>query len=62
VVDAAFATGRKRIWSTVGAWNVASLRVLDKLAFQRDHETIDDRGRGLVYLVRDAAPSRESPV
>jgi RimJ/RimL family protein N-acetyltransferase len=57
VVDAAFATGRKRIWSTVGAWNVASLRVLDKLAFQRDHETIDDLGRGLVYLVRDA-PSR----
>jgi RimJ/RimL family protein N-acetyltransferase len=58
VVDAAFATGRKRIWSTVGAWNVASLRVLDKLGFRRDHETVDDRGRGLVYLVRDA-PSRE---
>jgi RimJ/RimL family protein N-acetyltransferase len=58
VVDAAFATGRKRIWSTVGAWNRPSLRVPDKLGFQRDHETIDDRGRGLVYLVREA-PSRE---
>ena len=58
VMDAAFATGRNRIWSTVGAWNEPSLRVLEKLGFQRDHETVDDRGRALIYLVRQA-PSRE---
>jgi RimJ/RimL family protein N-acetyltransferase len=53
VMDAAFATGRSRIWSTVGAWNGPSLRVLDKLGFRRDHETIIDHGR-VVWLVRDA--------
>lgn len=52
VMDAAFATGRSRIWSTVGGWNEPSLRVLDKLGFQRHHETVDDRGRPLIYLVR----------
>lgn len=57
VMDAAFATGRNRIWSTVGAWNEPSLRVLDKLGFRRDHEAIIDHGR-VVYLVRDA-PGRE---
>jgi RimJ/RimL family protein N-acetyltransferase len=57
VMEAAFATGRNRIWSTVGAWNEPSLRVLDKLGFRRDHETIDDRGRPLIYLVRDAPRS-----
>ena len=61
VVDAAFATGRQRIWSTVGAWNVASLRVLAKLGFRRDHEAVDDRGRGLVYLVREAPSRQPSP-
>jgi RimJ/RimL family protein N-acetyltransferase len=45
VMDSAFTTGRNRIWSTVGAWNEPSLRVLDKLGFRRDHETIDDHGR-----------------
>jgi RimJ/RimL family protein N-acetyltransferase len=53
VMDAAFATGRNRIWSTVGAWNGPSLRVLDKLGFRRDHETVIDHGR-VVWLVRDA--------
>lgn len=57
VMDAAFTTGRSRIWSTVGAWNEPSLRVLDKLGFQRHHECIDDRGRPLVYLVRQAVSS-----
>jgi len=51
VMDAAFATGRNRIWSTVGVWNEPSLRVLDKLGFQRHHESTNDRGR-VVYLVR----------
>ncbi|MUL49798.1 GNAT family N-acetyltransferase [Mycobacterium sp. CBMA293] len=59
VMDAAFATGRSRIWSTVGGWNMPSLRVLEKIGFERHHETIDDRGRPLIYLVREAtAPSR----
>jgi RimJ/RimL family protein N-acetyltransferase len=52
VMEAAFATGRERIWSTVGAWNAPSLRVLDKLGFQRHYETVDDRGRPLIYLLR----------
>ena len=54
VMEAAFATGRRRIWSTVGAWNTPSLRVLDKLDFRSDHETVDTRGRPLIYLVKDA--------
>jgi RimJ/RimL family protein N-acetyltransferase len=53
VLDAAFDTGRKRIWSTVGSWNAPSLRVLEKLGFHRDHIEVDDRGE-VVYLVRDA--------
>lgn len=54
MLDAAFATGRTRIWSTVGAWNTPSLRVLEKIGFRRDHETVvGDRGV-VVYLVCDA--------
>lgn len=37
VLEAAIATGRKRLWSTVGTWNTPSLRVLAKLGFERDH-------------------------
>jgi RimJ/RimL family protein N-acetyltransferase len=58
VVKAAFATGRNRLWSTVGAWNEPSLRVLDKLGFKHHHETVDGRGRPLIYLVRQA-PAHE---
>jgi RimJ/RimL family protein N-acetyltransferase len=54
VLAAAFATGRRRIWSTVRSWNAPSLRVLDKLGFRRDHLETDERG-DIVYLVRDAA-------
>jgi RimJ/RimL family protein N-acetyltransferase len=53
VVSAAFATGRRRLWATVRTWNAASLRVLEKLGFRRDHLAVDDRGE-LVYLVREA--------
>ena len=35
VVEAAGATGRTRLWSTVGPWNVAALRVQEKLGFER---------------------------
>lgn len=53
IVDAAFATGRSRLWSTVRPWNTASFRVLEKVGFRRDHTATDDKGE-LVYLVRDA--------
>jgi RimJ/RimL family protein N-acetyltransferase len=53
VLDAAFATGRRRLWSTVRAWNAPSFRVLEKIGFRRDHSVTDERGE-LVYLVRDA--------
>lgn len=51
VLDAAIATGRSRLWSTVRPWNAASLRVLEKLDFNRDHVTTDDRGE-IVWLTR----------
>ncbi|MGK5630368.1 GNAT family N-acetyltransferase [Streptomyces sp. URMC 123] len=49
VLDAAVATGRKRLWSTVGAWNTPSLRVLEKLGFERDHVSTEDNGE-VVWL------------
>jgi RimJ/RimL family protein N-acetyltransferase len=53
VLDAAIATGRKRLWSTVGAWNTPSLRVLEKLGFVRDHVSpADDGGADVVWLTR----------
>lgn len=52
LVAAAAATGRRRLWSTVRPWNTASLRVLQKVGFHRDHIDTDDRG-DIVYLVRD---------
>lgn len=52
LVAAAAATGRRRLWSTVRPWNTASLRVLEKIGFHRDHTATDDRG-DIVYLVRD---------
>ena len=52
VVEAAVATGRTRLWSTVRPWNAPSFRVLEKLGFRREHTTTDDRG-DVVWLVRD---------
>jgi RimJ/RimL family protein N-acetyltransferase len=52
VLDGAIATGRSRLWSTVGSWNVASFRVLEKIGFKRDHSTWDERGE-IVWSVRD---------
>ncbi|WLW58780.1 GNAT family N-acetyltransferase [Streptomyces sp. YU58] len=51
VLDAAITTGRKRLWSTVRPWNTPSFRVLEKLGFERDHVSTDDRGE-LVWLTR----------
>jgi RimJ/RimL family protein N-acetyltransferase len=53
VRDAAFATGRTRLWATVGAWNAPSFRVLEKLGFRRDHSETDEEGV-VVYMVLDA--------
>ncbi|MEU0183446.1 GNAT family N-acetyltransferase [Streptomyces sp. NPDC006207] len=51
VLEAAIATGRKRLWSTVGTWNTPSLRVLEKLGFERDHVSTEDNGE-VVWLTR----------
>lgn len=51
VLDAAIATGRKRLWSTVRTWNTPSFRVPEKLGFERDHVSADDGG-DLVWLTR----------
>lgn len=53
VLDAAFATGRRRLWSTVRAPNAPSFRVLEKIGFRRELSVTDERGE-LVYMVRDA--------
>jgi RimJ/RimL family protein N-acetyltransferase len=52
VLDAAIATGRTRLWSTVASWNTPSLRVVEKLGFERDHVTTKDDGDELVWLTR----------
>lgn len=51
VLDAAITTGRKRLWATVRSWNAPSFRVLEKLAFERDHVSADGRGE-IVWLTR----------
>ncbi|MEU3056036.1 GNAT family N-acetyltransferase [Streptomyces griseus] len=51
VLEAAVATGRKRLWSTVGTWNAPSLRVLEKLGFERDHVSTEENGE-VVWLTR----------
>jgi len=56
LLDAAFDTGRLRIWATIRSWNAPSLRVADKLGFRRDHITTDVDGE-LVWLVCDRSPT-----
>nr|WSW67600.1 GNAT family N-acetyltransferase [Streptomyces sp. NBC_00995] len=51
VLDAAAATGRERLWATVAAWNAPSFRVLEKLGFQRDHVSMEEKGE-VVWLTR----------
>ncbi|MEV0321154.1 GNAT family N-acetyltransferase [Streptomyces sp. NPDC050658] len=51
VLDAAVATGRKRLWSTVATWNTPSLRVLEKLGFERDRVSMEENGE-VVWLTR----------
>jgi RimJ/RimL family protein N-acetyltransferase len=59
VVHAAAATGRERLWATVRTWNAPSFRVLDKLGFDRDHTTTDERGE-IVWCVLALRPARLS--
>jgi RimJ/RimL family protein N-acetyltransferase len=54
VVGAVVATGRTRLWATVGSWNAASLRVLEKLGFERDRISVDEAAE-LVWLTRELA-------
>ena len=55
LIGAAAETGRRRLWSTVGSWNAATVRVLEKVGFRRDHTVTHQRGE-IVYLVRDLQP------
>ena len=52
IMEAAVATERKRLWSTVRSWNRASFRVLEKIGFSRDHSTWDENGE-LVWTICD---------
>ncbi|MFI7238519.1 GNAT family N-acetyltransferase [Streptomyces cyaneofuscatus] len=54
VLDAAGATGRKRLWSTVGTWNTPSLRVLEKLGFERDRVSMEG-AKEVAWLTRSLA-------
>ncbi|RIJ53046.1 N-acetyltransferase [Clavibacter lycopersici] len=46
VVDAARATGRARLWSTVRRWNTASFRVLGKAGFAESGRVTPDPEHG----------------
>lgn len=59
VLAAAGTTGRGRVWATVRTWNAPSFRVLEKLGFERDHVSADDRGE-LVWLTRALPRARRS--
>ena len=53
LLDAAFETGRRRIWATIGSWNAPSLRVAEKLGFRRDHCTTEEVAGEVVWMVCD---------
>jgi RimJ/RimL family protein N-acetyltransferase len=53
VVEAAFATGRERLWATVGTWNAPSFRVLEKNGFSAHHSGTGDNGE-FVWMLRNA--------
>jgi RimJ/RimL family protein N-acetyltransferase len=42
VTDAAFATGRTRIWATVASWNTPSLAVCRRLGFRNPEDWPED--------------------
>jgi len=53
VIEAAFATGRERLWATVGSWNAPSFRVLEKNGFSAHHSGTGENGE-FVWMVRNA--------
>ncbi|MET0785621.1 MAG: GNAT family N-acetyltransferase, partial [Paenisporosarcina sp.] len=53
IIETAFATGRRRLWATVGSWNIASFRVLEKIGFIRHHSTWKENGEEVVWNMRD---------
>lgn len=59
VLADASTTGRGRVWATVRTWNAPSFGVLEKLGFERDHVSADDRGE-LVWLTRALPRARRS--
>ena len=50
LLEAAFDTGRRRIWATIASSNAPSLRVAEKLGFHRDHRTTEASGE-VVWIV-----------
>jgi RimJ/RimL family protein N-acetyltransferase len=59
VLDAAFATGRQRIWATIRPWNGASLRVLDKLGtFRRERATANECGQ-ILWFCSERPPTTD---
>lgn len=52
LLGAAFDTGRRRIWATIGTWNAPSLRVAEKLRFRVDRHSIETNGE-VVWMVCD---------
>lgn len=50
LLEAAFGTGRRRIWATIGSSNAPSLRVAEKLGFRRDHCTVETSGE-VIWMV-----------
>ncbi|MER7172078.1 GNAT family N-acetyltransferase [Streptomyces mesophilus] len=52
VLAAAAATGRKRLWSTIGTWNTPSLRVIEKLGFERDRVVTEEKAGEIAWFVR----------
>jgi RimJ/RimL family protein N-acetyltransferase len=44
LLDATWRTGRTRVWSTIRATNVPSLRVIARLGFRQERVTVDERG------------------
>jgi RimJ/RimL family protein N-acetyltransferase len=51
VQDAAAAAGRSRLWAGVRVWNIASLRVLNKLGFVSSGQVSEDLERGDMVLM-----------
>lgn len=50
LVEAAWLTGRERLWSAVRPGNRASLHAVAKIGFTADHVTVDERGE-LIWCV-----------